>query len=491
MGRITFGSIAVPACVLLFLTGAVELGADRVAATAVGVDPRYARLAFATLGWVAGAALATRLVQAFGWNRMARKSGKETPSLLVQITNVLIYASAALGIAGVLFDVSLTGVIATSSVIGLVVGFALKSIISDTFSGIALSLDQGFKIGDFIMLVGRPGTARISGQVQQINWRSTYLVTPENSMLMIPNTLISESIVLNFSRPEPVGEFELVVTLDFEVPSERALRVLLAAVQAAARENDAIWDCKAWISEVGASGIAYKIIYMLDLSRLAPGKAKNIILGHVERQMKMTGLTPAHSKVDNWQRETPERDQRLGEFANRVRLLGQVTLFAQFAEAELSDLAARMTMHRYPLGTQVIAAGAPGQSMFVLGEGLASVLIAAESGNVDVATLRPGDIFGEMSLLAGEPRSATIMTLTDTVAYEIDKADLMPLLDANPDAAEMLAAAVAERRLTSAAGAERGRGDVVEERMSLTAKILMNIRCFFGYSGAPAHMVNS
>ena len=481
MRRVSIRKVAVLATLLVILLLSVQFGLHARIATVTGLKTHHCWLALNILAWMVGAVLAARLVQAIGWNQVGRKTGNHAPYLLVQITNVLIYVAAAVGMAGVLFEVPLTGAIATSSVIGLVAGFALKSLISDTFSGIALNLDQGFTINDFIMLVGRPGTTRISGRVTQINWRSTYLLTPENSTLVIPNTVVSESIVMNFSKPEPASEFELLVTLDFEVPSERAVRVLNAAVHAAARENEAIWDCKARISELNTTGVTYKIKYMLDPSRLGPGKAKHFILGHVERQLKLTGLALAHPKVDNWTRETPEMNHNLGDMLNRLWLLRKIQLFKQFSEGELTGLAERMALRHFAPGARIIDAGVAGQSMFLLGEGLTSVLVKGDDGEVDVATLRPGDFFGEMSLLTGEPRSATIMALTDTVAFEIDKEDLLPLLDANPDAAEILAIAVADRRLASAAGSAR-RSENVAERASLSAKILKKMLRFFGRS---------
>jgi small-conductance mechanosensitive channel/CRP-like cAMP-binding protein len=483
MRRVSKRLIAVLAIALIIPLLAVHFGFPAYLAGKTGMDPHYASLALNMLAWAVGAVLAARLVQALGWNQVGRKTGKHAPHLLVQITNVLIYISAALGMAGILLDISLTGAIATSSVIGLVIGFALKSLISDAFSGIALNLDQGFTINDFIMLVGRPGTSTISGRVTQINWRSTSLKTPENGMLIIPNSVISEAIVLNFSKPDPSNEFEFIVTLDFEVPSERAVRVLNAAAQAAAREHKEIWDGKARISDLNKTGITYIIKYMLDPFKLSPSDAKHIILGHIERQMKLTGLTLAHPKVDNWTRETPEPNYNLGDIMNRIWLLRKIQLFKQFAEGELAGLAERMTMRQFAPGTQIITAGDPGQSMFLLTEGITSVLVKGEDGDVDVATLRPGDFFGEMSLLTGDPRSATIMALSETVAFEIDKQDLIPLLDSNPDAAELIANAVADRRLASAEGSQK-REVVAAERASLAGNILSSMLRFFGRSDA-------
>jgi CRP-like cAMP-binding protein len=156
-------------------------------------------------------------------------------------------------------------------------------------------------------------------------------------------------------------------------------------------------------------------------------------------------------------------------------------LFKPFADGELAGLAERMTMRQFAPGAQIIIAGDTGQSMFLLSEGLTSVLVKGEDGEVDVATLRPGDFFGEMSLLTGDPRSATIMAPSETVAFEIDKEDLIPLLDANPDAAELLAIAVADRRLASAEGSKK-REVVAVERASLAGKIIKSMLRFFGRS---------
>ena len=487
MRKVSIRTIVILAASLLVLLGAIEFEFQRPLATATGLQPHHLWLGASMLAWIVGAVLAARLVQLLGWNQVGRKSGRYAPFLLIQITNVLIYIAAAMGMAGILFKIPLTGAIATSSVIGLVMGFALKSLISDTFSGIALNLDQGFTLNDFIQIVGKPGTMRISGRVTQINWRSTYVLTPENSTLVIPNTVVSESIILNFSKPEPASEFEQIVTLDFEVPSDRAVRVLNAAVHAAARENPAIWDCKARISELNSTGITYKIKYMLNPAKLGPGKAKHFILSHVERQMKMTGLSLAHAKVDNWRRETPEMSHSLGDISNRLWLLRKVQLFKGFEDQELAGLAERMTLRHFAPGRNIITADEPGQSMFVLSEGLTSVRANGEDGEVDLATLLPGDFFGEMSLLTGEPRSASILALTETVAFEIDKDDLLPLLDGNPHAAELLSAAAAERRIATATGSAKRTDAVAAERASLTAKIFSGMMRFFGRNtAAPA-----
>lgn len=444
-----------------------------------GLSERTIFLSFAIIGWVAGAIIACRLTEQLLWNQVGRSNGRKAPKLLVQISNVLIFCAVGLTISATLFDIPLTGAIATSSVLALVIGFAVKSIISDTFSGIALNLDRGFSIGDFVQILSRGQSIRVMGRVTEINWRSTYILTPENSMMVIPNTLMSESIVLNMSKPDSVSEFEMIISLDFEVSAERALRVLNAVVHAAARDNSAIFDVKARITEATSNGINYKIKYMLDPARLAPGKAKNLILGHLLKHLSTTGLRLAHPKVDNWAFEP----QDLGRWAeapdSRFRLLKQVELFAGIEAGTLRTLADRMTRRAFAAGETLIAAGEPGRSMFVMSEGLVSVRIPQGSAELDVAAFSPGDFFGEMSLLTGEPRSATVVAVTETVVFEIDKSDIEHLLEASPSAAEILSSAAAERRLSGdAARSSKPPEQIAAERNSMADKILAGMSRF-------------
>ncbi len=477
-----------PILLLLTLLAALQLDFDNVLARWTGLTPHVCWLALGVLTWFAGAFALTRIIDALVWKRVGGGAvGRKAPRLLVQMTNTLIYFATIIAVMTNVFDFSVTGVVATSSVMGLVVGFAVKSLISDTFSGIALNLDSGFSIGDFITILGRPGTVRLIGRVTEVNWRSTYLITPENSLLVIPNTLMSESIVLNLSKPEVASEFEMVVALDFEVPTERALRVLTAVIEAASAENPAIYDVKARVSEVNTHGVNYKIKYMLDPSRFAPGKAKHLILRHLVRHLTMTGLTVAHPKLDNWARTDLGFDEELGDVNNRQRLLRQVALFKRLDDQDIADLAARMTERHYAPGARIIVAADPGQSMFIMSEGLVSVRVRAQETDIDVASLAPGDFFGEMSLLTGEPRSASVVAVTDAVAFEIDKYAIEPLLDSNPAAAEILSMAAAERRVASeAARTQMPPEQVAAEQKSMAGKILASMGKFFGRRSKPA-----
>lgn len=146
MIKATLRAVAVPTIVLLLLLAALRAGYDARIAAWTGMPVRQTIILFAVLGWVAGGGMfVSRLIEHLFWRQIGRQSGKLDPRLLVQITNVLVYFAMGLCMAALLFKVPLTGAIATSSVIGLVIGFAVKSLISDTFSGIARPEAMRFK----------------------------------------------------------------------------------------------------------------------------------------------------------------------------------------------------------------------------------------------------------------------------------------------------------------------------------------------------------
>ena len=113
----------------------------------------------------------------------------------------------------------------------------------------------------------------------------------------------------------------------------------------------------------------------------------------------------------------------------RIRHLQRVPLFSGFNEDELRRVAELSRITEIPAGTVVTQIGEPGESFFVLVDGTVAVRTPLGAG----AELHPGDFFGEMSLLDGEPRSATIVATTDVRLLIVDRSHFWRLLDEAPD----------------------------------------------------------
>jgi CRP-like cAMP-binding protein len=127
-------------------------------------------------------------------------------------------------------------------------------------------------------------------------------------------------------------------------------------------------------------------------------------------------------------------------------VLGRVNLLASLNSAELETLAASAAEHSFAAGAAVIRQGDPGTSMYVIETGRVAVTAALGAGEpTTLAVLGPGDFFGEMSLLTGAARSATVTALDETRLIVIDKEGLGPMIKARPELAERLGAALADR----------------------------------------------
>jgi len=113
----------------------------------------------------------------------------------------------------------------------------------------------------------------------------------------------------------------------------------------------------------------------------------------------------------------------------RIRHLQRVPLFSGFNEKELRRVAELARIVDVPAGTAVTQIGEPGNSFFVIIDGTVAVRTPVGTG----AQLQPGEFFGEMSLLDGEPRSATIVAMTDLRLLVVDRTHFWRLLDETPD----------------------------------------------------------
>src|SRR5919197_1691544 len=113
--------------------------------------------------------------------------------------------------------------------------------------------------------------------------------------------------------------------------------------------------------------------------------------------------------------------------------LARTPLFAGLEPAELEELEAGMRRQTFGPGDVICRAGEPGDSLFVIADGFARVILDEPSGGArTVARLRRGDVIGEMSLATGEPRSATVVAAVPTTAIEISRDDVAALIARQP-----------------------------------------------------------
>ncbi len=132
-----------------------------------------------------------------------QKKFEKTPKLITKIISIVIYLVAVLIILDH-FNVEITPLVAGFGVGALAVGLALQSTLSNFFAGVHIITDKPINVGDYIQIEGS-----ISGYVEDVGWRSTRVRTLPNTLVIVPNSKLAESVIVNNSLP--VLEMSVVV----------------------------------------------------------------------------------------------------------------------------------------------------------------------------------------------------------------------------------------------------------------------------------------
>lgn len=393
--------------------------------------------------WLSFAWLIIRLIDDFAWPLLLeRRLGYAIPRLLKDLVRFLVVIVAVGVIVSVVFEKSITGFLAASGVIGLVLGFALQNMIADFFSGIALNLERSFAVGDRVKIEG----SDLTGDVAEITWRTTIIKDFSGNWIIIPNSRMANMKVENFHKPVREHFNWHFITLDFDVPIERAERILLAGMKHGMAQFGVTADPIARVRLPNERGMEYLLVYTVPEYRFR-GRLRAAIIRSVMHHLKVAGITPVYPKLNLYSADMPTLDPE--QLPDAYDLLKRVSLFSILDDGEMRDLSERMTPQLFKAGDVIVEQGEPGASMYIVAEGLLYVYIAQADSDelLKVADFIPGQFMGEMALLTGEARSATVKAETDALVYEIVKEDMETLLKKRPEIAESLSQIMAQRLL--------------------------------------------
>jgi small-conductance mechanosensitive channel/CRP-like cAMP-binding protein len=439
-----------------------------------------------SIAWIAGAFVAMSAVNLLFWDGViARIARRPVPSLLKSVSSAVLLTLALTGIVAIVLDRDVTGIWATSGAIGLVLGFALRSVIQDIFSGIFMNIDGSIKAGDWVALHHQSLQKEVYGRVLEIAWRTCRVQLENNNVIVVPNGMLGTMAVTNFAHADHTSRLETEIVLDFDVPPERARRILLSGAHAAIGTRGVLADPPpaVMVGEPTDRGITYKVRFWGKVSENSPSKMIDSVMTELLGQLRIAGLTPAFPKEDITFEPRPKRLLEHERVADRVEVLSRIELFGRSLEpAELEALATGLAVESWMPGAALVRQGAAGDSLFVVVEGTLEVRVDREDGGGTVVVNRvvPGEIFGEMSLLTGEPRSATVVAVTSVLAYEVRQEHVEALLSARPAIAEQMSALVAEHRVrTDAATRVASTAERHQARLRLKEQILVKMQAAF------------
>ncbi|HZC36891.1 MAG TPA: mechanosensitive ion channel family protein [Chthoniobacterales bacterium] len=345
-----------------------------------------------------------------------RKTAAEN-KLLFDVIASSIYVCSALAMMGFVFGWALQGVLATSGIIAIVLGLALQSTLSDLFSGISLTIEKPYELGDEILLEGG-----IEGQVIQVNWRSTRLRNAANDVVVIPNSAIAKMRIQNHTAGSKRYSASLTVTVDARNDPDFTMEIL----KQAAMTCPAILEhppCTVAPTELKGDRITYEICFSTSLFT-AGGDARSQLIAQLYKRARPVATQRESVPIFLF----PEKE-----------VLDHLPFLEPLTPSEKADLNAKIIRRPFKRGEQLLAQGEKTELVHFIYSGVIQVTRQVPDGRIlNLGRLGPGDTYGEISLLTGADSSGTCVALTSGLLLESKSEDLKPILEARPELIESL-----------------------------------------------------
>jgi branched-chain amino acid transport system substrate-binding protein len=396
---------------------------------------------FDMLWWITPAILLHWAAELFLWTPLEEKSGRAIPRIVRRFVSSTIYIITVLGIVAFVYDQRLTSLLATSGVIAMIIGLAIQINISNIFSGIAINIEHPFRVGDWVKI----GTFE-EGRVLDVTWRTTRIMTRMGCVLSIPNSTASESIIHNFDYPDSVYWLRFIVHIHPSHPPARVKKIIYDAVISTKEvvKKPEPFVIFTGLSEWSADYLCYFAVEDYTWRLLHEEAVWTRIWIHLNR----AGISPAIQRQEiHLFKGVQERGEESA--TSPLTLLQEIDIFRPFSDGAKNYLSDKIRTHRLSANDTIFEEGAEGASLFIVVEGVVGVRVQSkeEKGqSVEVARLGAGSFFGEMALLTGESRTATILSLTDTVLFEITKEDIAELMAKQPEVTELISEVLVRRQ---------------------------------------------
>ena len=354
----------------------------------------------------------------------------------------------------------------TSAVGAAIVGFALQDTLGNAFAGLAIQSEKPFRVGAWIKV------AEFEGRVAEVTWRATKLRTKSGNFVIVPNNIVAKEAITNYSEPLVPTRIDVDVGASYLSTPGDVKRAIREAVGNVPRVLTSPGP-DVLLHAFDASAITYRARFWIDkyeLDEILRDEVRTAIFYAFARH----GIEIPWPIEVGYEREWPEPDEAT-KLRHREAILARVDLFARLSGEQRNAIARSTTIRMYGNGEPVVRQGEPGTSMFVVASGHVDVVLEPE--RQVVAGIDAGGYFGEMSLLSGAPRTATVLAVGDTTVLELDAGVFRRLGAEDPQAVEQVAVAAVARRVEL----EQARSAVkTAAPTEPTATVLGRMRRFLG-----------
>lgn len=404
----------------------------------------------------------------------------EIPTFFRDLVRGLVFIGLFLGFMGLVLKRDLNSLLVGSAVITVSIGFALQETLGNFFAGLALRLSRPYALGDDVQV------GQVSGRVDKIDWRQTSLLTFTGDHVNLPNSLVAKEGIINFSSPTVLHARDLRVGLHYRHPPNQVIEVIkavLAEVETVRktpapevhvldfRDSDILYRIRMWIEDyAGRWNIETQV---------------RVGLWYAFRREGLEIPFPLRTLVHAPPEDVEDKKQILS-------FLRSVDFLEALGPDSLEMLANRAKFQLFAAGEKICRQGEAGDSFYIIREGRIGVEIRDAQGEVFLRNeMARGNYFGEMALLTGEPRSATVFAASDSELLTVDKEDLRDVIVANSEVEKIISKVLAQRQLRTekareeAEGARAAKGEssaAAGNRLEqLSEQLLRKIQAFFSY----------
>lgn len=379
-----------------------------------------------------------------------------------------------------LHSVDLSNLVAPSAIVTAIIGLSLQDTLGNVIGGMALQIEDSIQVGDWVKIDD------VVGRVAEVRWRYTAIETRNWDTVIVPNSqlLKGKFQILGRRTGEPVQTRRWVwfyVDFKFDPPMviDTVMHTLLNNKIANVAETPPP-NCQ--LMDIAESTAKYAVRYHLT-NIAVDDPTDSVVRTHIHFALKRAGIPlaiPAYSVFmteENKKREERKKEQ---EQNHRLRAIRRVELFSPLSDQEVVDMSQHLVHAPFNAGEVMTRQGATANWLYIITRGRADAIVETGDGRqIKVAEFTAGQVFGEMGLLTGSPRTATVIAREVVDCYRLDKEGFRSILLARPEIARDISHLLQKRQeeqasLLSSVTAQ------TPERVSRSDEFLDKIRSFFG-----------
>jgi len=369
------------------------------------------------------------LIQFIFWliiNFFKKTNLAKLPRFVFDIVSFILIIALIFFCTKHILNKELTGLLVTSTVFSAVIGLALQGTLSNLFSGLALQVASPFKLHDWVNLGGH------EGEVISQNWRSITLLTRESHRVSLTNRFVSEDVIINYSRPSRKELNNFHIVLDYSHPPNEVKQIMRDLINEI-EEVDLDPINGPVVIDYMDSGIKYAMKYWIsdyaDIVRVEDKvltrlwyklQRENIIIPYPTQSLQMHMMPDIPKPKNKLSRKS------ISSFLEKQKWLKSMD------KDKIDKLAKQCEIRIYAHKDLIVKQDDDGDSMFIIYQGSTDVLIKSQEGkNIKIAEKLKGDFFGELSLLTGEKRTASIVAQEDCILFKISRSAFKKILYAD------------------------------------------------------------